>query len=85
MVSGAPQSVKRVWVVTEEGVGLSQRGEDEPLFLESESEGAEARLETAGSEIPCDAAAELTEALQAQMSTLQGQVHLEERLCAQME
>ena len=25
----------------EEGAGLSQQGEDEPLFLESESEGAE--------------------------------------------
>ena len=36
-------------------------------------------------EILCDAAAELTEALRAQMSALQGQVHLEERLCAQME
>ena len=37
----------------EEGVGPSQRGEDEPLFLESESEGAKVRSETAGSEIPC--------------------------------
>ena len=71
-------------MVMEEGVGPSQRGEDEPLFLESELEGAEVRSETAGSEIPCDAAAELTEALQAQTSALQGQVHLEERLCAQM-
>ena len=39
----------------------------------------------AGSEIPCDMAAELTEALRAQTSALQGQAHLEERLCAQME
>ena len=69
----------------EEGAGLLQQGEDEPLFLESESEGAEVRLETAGSEIPCDVAAELTEALRAQTSTLQGQAHPEERLCAQME
>ena len=53
--------------------------------MESESEGAEARSETAGLEILCDAAAELTEALQAQTSALQGQMHLEERLCAQME
>ena len=80
MVGGAPQSVKRVRAVTEEGAGLSQRGEDEPLFLESESEGAKARLE-----IPCDTAVELMEALWAQTSALQGQVHLEERLCAQME
>ena len=85
MVGGAPQSVKRVQAAMEEGVGLLQRGEDEPLFLESESEGAEARSETVGSEIPCDMAAELTEALWAQTSTLQGQAHLEERLCTQME
>ena len=84
-VGRAPQSVKRVRAVTEKGAGPLQRGEDEPLFLESESEGAKARSETVGSEIPCDAAAELTEALWAQMSTLQGQAHLEERLCAQME
>ena len=84
-VGGAPQSVKRVWAATEEGAGPSQRGEDEPLFLESESEGAEARSEMAGSEIPCDAAAELMEALWVQMSALQGQAHLKERLCAQME
>ena len=77
--------MKRVRVAMEEGAGPSQQGEDEPLFLESESEGAEARSETAGSEIACDAAAELTEALRAQTSTLQCQVHLEERLCAQME
>ena len=85
MVGRALQSVKRVQAATEEGVGPSQQGEDEPLFMESESEGAEARSETAGSEIPCDAAAELMEALRAQTSTLQGQVHLKERLCAQME
>ena len=77
--------MKRAQVATEEGAGPSQRGEDEPLFLELELEGAEARSETAGLEIPCDVAAELMEALRAQMSTLQGQVHLEERLCAQME
>ena len=74
--------MKRVW---EEGAGPSQRGEDEPLFLESELEGAEARSETAGLEIPCDMAAELTEALQVQTSALQGQAHLKERLCTQME
>ena len=84
-VGGALQSVKRAWAATEEGVGPSQRGEDEPLFLELESEGAKARSETAGSEIPCDMAAELTEALWAQTSTLRGQAHLEERLCTQME
>ena len=39
----------------------------------------------AGLEIPCDMAAELTEALWAQTSALQGQAHLKERLCAQME
>ena len=77
--------MKRVQVVTEEGVGPLQQGEDEPLFLESESEGAKARSETAGSEIPCDVAVELMEALWAQTSALQGQAHLEERLCAQME
>ena len=85
MVGGAPQSVKRARAATEEGAGPSQQGEDEPLFLESESEGAEARSETAGSEIPCDVVAELTEVLWVQTSTLQGQAHLEERLCAQME
>ena len=86
MVGGAPQSVKRVRATTEEDAGPSQRGEDDPLFLESESEdGAEARTETAGSEIPGSAATELTEALQAQTSAMQGQAHIEERLCAQME
>ena len=69
----------------EEGAGPSQRGEDEPLFLESESEGAEVRSESVGSEIPCDTAVELTEALRAQTSALQGQAHLKERLCTQME
>ena len=43
------------------------------------------RSETAGSEIPCDVAVELMEALWVQTSALQGQVHLEERLCTQME
>ena len=85
MVGGAPQSVKRVRAVTEEGVGPLQQGEDEPLFLESESEGAEVRTEMAGSEIPCDMAAELMEALWAQTSAMQGQVHIEERPCAQKE
>ena len=85
MVGRAPQSVKRVWAATEEGEGPSQRGEDEPLFLELESEGAKARSETTGSEIPCDMAVELTEALRAQTSALQGQAHLKERLCTQME
>ena len=85
MVSGALQSVKRVWAATEEGAGPSQQGEDEPLFLESESEGDEARSEMAGSEILCDAAVKLMEVLWAQTSALQGQVHLEERLCTQME
>ena len=38
-IRGAPQSVKRARVVTEEDVGpLQWGGEDEPLFLESESE-----------------------------------------------
>ena len=72
--------------MTEEEAGPSQRGEDEPLFLESGSEdGAEARTETAGLEVPSSAAMELTEALRAQMSAMQGQAHIEERLCAQME
>ena len=71
--------------MTEEGTGPSQQEEDEPLFLESELEGAEARTEMVGSEIPCDTAAELTEALQAQMSAMQGQACIKERLCAQME
>ena len=56
------------------------------MFLELESEeGAEARTETAGSEIPGNAATELTEALRVQMLAMQGQAHIEERLCAQME
>ena len=85
-VGGAPQSVKRAQVATEEDAGPSQWGEDEPLFLESESEeGAEARMEIAGSEIPSNAAMELMEALQAQTSAMQGQAHIEEQLCAQME
>ena len=70
----------------EEDAGPSQQGEYEPLFLESESEeGAKARTETAGSEIPGNAAMELMEALQVQTSAMQGQVHIEERLCTQME
>ena len=72
--------------MAEEDVGMSQRGEDEPLFLELESEdGAEARTETVGLEIPGSMATELTEALWAQTSAMQGQVRIEERLCAQME
>ena len=43
------------------------------------------RSETVGLEIPCDAVAELTEVLWVQTSALQGQAHLKERLCAQME
>ena len=86
MVGGAPKSVKRVWETTEEGTGPSQRGEGEPLFLESESEdGAEVRTEMAGSEIPGSTAMELTEALWAQTSAMQGQARIEERLCTQME
>ena len=72
--------------MTEEDAGLLQRGEDDPLFLESESEdGAEARSEMAGSEIPGSAATAQTEALRAQTSAMQGQACIEERLCAQME
>ena len=37
-------------------------------------------METAGSEIPGSAATELTEALWAQTSAMQGQAHIEERL-----
>ena len=86
MVGRTPQSVKRIRATTEEVAGPSQRGEDEPLFLELGSEdGAEARMETAGSEIPGSAATELMEALQAQTSAMQGQAHIKERLCAQME
>ena len=85
-VGGAPQSVKRTWAAKEEDVGPSQQGEEEPLFLELDSEeGAKARTETAGSEIPRNAATELMEALQAQTSAMQGQVCIEEQLCAQME
>ena len=88
MVGGAPQSVKQAWAapVTEEDTGPLQWGEDKPLFLESESEeGVEARTETAGLEIPSNVATELMEALRAQTSAMQGQVHIEERLCTQME
>ena len=86
MVGRAPQSVKWAWAVTEEDVGPSQRGDDEPLFLELESEeGAKARMEMAGSEIPGNTAMELMEALQVQTSAMQGQAHIEEQLCTQME
>ena len=43
------------------------------------------RTETVGSEIPSDMAMELMEALWAQTAAMQGQVHIEERLCTQME
>ena len=70
----------------EEDVGPLQRGEEEPLFLESESEeGAEVRTEMVGLEIPGNAATELTEALRVQTSAMQGQAHIGERLCTQME
>ena len=86
MVSGAPQSVKQARAVMDEDVGPLQQGGDKPLFLELESEeGAEARMETVGSEIPGNTATELMEALWAQMSAMQGQVHIKERLCTQME
>ena len=65
----------------EEDVGPSQQGEDEPLFLESELEEG---TETVGSEIPSNMVMELTEALWAQTSAMQGQAHIEEWLCAQM-
>ena len=85
-VSGAPQSVKRARVATEEDAGPSQWGEEEPLFLELESEeGAEARTETAGLEIPGNTAMELMEALRMQTSVMQGQACIREQLCAQME
>ena len=86
MVGGAPQSVKWTRVATEEDVDPLQWGEEEPLFLESESEdGAKARTETAGLEIPGSVATELTEALRAQTMAMQGQACIEERLCTQME
>ena len=67
-------------------MGPSQQGEEEPLFLESESEdGAEARTEMVGSEIPVNVATEMMEALWVQTSAMQGQVCIEEQLCAQME
>ena len=85
-VGGAPQSVKQAQAVTEEDAGPSQWGKVEHLFLDSESEeGAEARTEMVGLEIPRNAASELTEALQAQTSVMQGQPHIEEQLCTQME
>ena len=85
-IGGAPQSVKQTWAAMEEDAGPSQWGEEEPLFLELESEeGAEVRTETAGSEIPGNAAMELTEALRVQMSAMQGQAHIKEWLCTQME
>ena len=70
----------------EEDAGPLQQGEEEPLFLESELEdGAEARTEMAGLEIPGNVAMELTEALWAQTSAIQGQACIEEQLCTQME
>ena len=83
---GAPQSVKRVQVATAENVGPSQWGEEEPLFLESELEdGAKARTEMVGSEIPGNTATELMEALRAQMTAMQSQACIEEWLCTQMD
>ena len=56
------------------------------MFLELESEeGAKVRMETVGLEIPGNAATELTGALWVQTSAMQGQAHIEEQLCAQME
>ena len=55
-------------------MGPSQWGDDEPLFLESELEdGAKARTETAGSEIPGNVATELMEGLWVQTKVMQGQ------------
>ena len=48
-------------------------------------EEAKVRTEMAGLEIPGKVAMELTEALWVQTSAMQGQAHIEERLCAQME
>ena len=78
-VGGAPQSVKWVQAAAVEHVGPLQWGDNDPLFLELESEDrAEARMETVGSEIPGTKAMELMEALQVQMAVMQGQVHIEE-------
>ena len=67
-------------------MGPSQWGDDNPLFLELGSEdGAEARSETAGLEIPGTEATELMEALQVQMATMQVQAHIKEWMCTQME
>ena len=61
-VGGAPKSAKWAQVATEEDTGPFQWGEEEPLFLELESEeGAKARTEKAGLEIPGNAATELME------------------------
>ena len=50
-------------------------GDDNPLFLEMESEDrAEVQTETVGSEILGTEASELMEALQVQTATMQGQV-----------
>ena len=73
-------------MVTEQDTGPLQRGEEEPLFLESElEEGAKARTEVVGSEIPRNAATELMEALRVQTSAMQGHACIREQLCAQME
>ena len=83
---GAPQSVKWAWVAMKEDAGQSQWGEEEPLFLELETkDGAKVRTEMAGLEIPGNTAMELMEALWAQTMLMQGQVCIEEWLCAQME
>ena len=71
--------MKRVWVAVEECAGLLQRGDDDPLFLETELEdGAETRMETAGLQIPGIKTTWLREALWAPTATMQGQVHIEE-------
>ena len=85
-IGGAPQSVKWTQAVTEEDMGPSQWGEEEPLFLDSEpEEGAEVRTEMAGSEISGNTAMELMEALRAQTSVTQGQACIRELLSTQME
>ena len=47
-------------------------------------DGAKARMEAVGLEFPGNAAMELTEALQAQTSAMQGQACIKEQLCMHM-
>ena len=69
--------MKRVQAAVDECMGPLQWGDNDLLFLEMESEdGAEARMETVGSEIPGTETTKLTEALQVQMAMMQGQVHI---------